>query len=111
MPRIDLEATVRSMISPDTVEDPELAVLLETAKWAILNKRYPFGVPVGAEVPERYEYLQCQAAVELYTKRGSEGEMSHSENGVTVSYEAGAVSASLLRRVQPYVGSVSSGDA
>lgn len=111
MPSIDLEATVRSMIAPDTIGDNDLAVLLETAKWAILNKRYPFGVPEGASVPTRYEYLQCQAAVELYTKKGSEGEMSHSENGVTVSYEAGAVSASLLRKVQPYVGSVNTGDA
>lgn len=109
---MDKEATVRAMIAPDVVDDEELSVLLETAKWAILNKRFPFGVPEDVtEVPARYEYLQCQAAVELYTKKGAEGEMSHSENGVTVSYEAGAVSASLLRKVVPYVGSVSKGDA
>ena len=72
----------------------------------MLNRRYPFGVPEGANVPAVYEHIQLQIAVELFSKMGAEGQTVHNENGVYRTYEAADVSPSLLKRIVPLVGSV-----
>lgn len=94
------------LISPDTASDDLLTYLLEQAEGIVLNKRYPFGSPEGTTVEARYEHIQLQIAVELYSKMGAEGQTSHNENGVNRSYEAADVSPSLLKRIVPLVGSV-----
>ena len=97
---------IKVLISPDTADDLLLLSLLENAEGIILNRRYPFGVPEGAEVPPQYEQIQIRIAVELFGKMGAEGQLSHSENGITRSWEAGEVSTSLLRQIAPVCGSV-----
>lgn len=94
------------LISPDTAENDLLMILLEQAEGIVLNRRYPFGVPKGATVPAEYEQIQLQIAVELFSKRGAEGQVAHSENGINRTYEAADVSPSLLRRIVPVCGSV-----
>lgn len=94
------------LIEPDTAPDELLVYLLEQAEGIVLNRRYPFGPPEGVKVPQVYEHTQIQIAVELYSKMGAEGQISHSENGVSRSWEAADVSPSLLRRIVPMVGSV-----
>lgn len=94
------------LISPDTAENDLLMILLEQAEGIVLNRRYPFGVPEGATVPAEYEQVQLQIAVELFSKRGAEGQISHNENGINRTYEAADVSPSLLRRIVPVCGSV-----
>lgn len=94
------------LIEPDTASDELLVYLLEQAEGIVLNRRYPFGPPEGATVPQAYEHIQIQIAVELYSKMGAEGQMSHSENGVSRSWEAADVSPSLLKRIVPMIGSV-----
>ena len=66
---------------------------------------YPFGYETTVAVPARYERIQVQLAVELYTKRGAEGQASHTENGMTRTW---LEKSRLLSRIMPYVGSVSS---
>lgn len=100
-------ARVSVLISPDTASSDLLTYLLEQAEGIILNKRYPFGVPEGTTVPAMYESVQIRVAVELYSKMGAEGQVSHSENGVTRTWEAADVSPSLLKQITPIVGSVS----
>lgn len=107
---MDKLESLRLMVQPDEPSDELLLILLDQAAEIVLNRRYPFGVPSGAEVPDRYAYTQCQIAVELYGKMGAEGQTGHNENGVNRSWEAADVSPSLLRRIAPLVGSVS-GDA
>ena len=63
-------------------------------------------MPEGATVPAEYEHIQLQIAVELFSKRGAEGQISHNENGINRTYEAADVSPSLLRRIVPVCGSV-----
>ena len=94
------------LISPDTASDDLLTYLLEQAEGIVLNRRYPFAPPEGATVEARYEHIQLQIAVELYSKMGAEGQTAHNENGVSRSYEAADVSPSLLKRIIPLVGSV-----
>lgn len=95
-----------ALISPDTASDDLLFSLLELSEGIVLNRRYPFGAPEGATVEARYEHIQLQIAVELFSKMGAEGQTAHSENGISRTYEAADVSPSLLRRIVPVVGSV-----
>jgi hypothetical protein len=48
--------------------------------------------------------LQVRVAVYLYNKIGAEGQISHSENGISRGYEPGDIPESLLKEVTPLVG-------
>lgn len=77
---------LKALLGPDEVAkttDEELSALLILAGDKILRKRYPFGVPEGAEVPLQYSILQAEVAVYLYNKKGAEDQVSHSEPGVS----------------------------
>ena len=91
-------------IEPDSLSKSHLQLLLESAGNAILNRLYPIERPDGATVPARYDMLQVQIAVELYSKQGAEGESSHSENGISLDYEYAGISPSLLNQIVPYDG-------
>lgn len=93
-------------IEPDTVSNDLLSELLEQAGAIVLNRRFPFGYPDGADVPEQYARIQVAIALELYAKRGAEAQVMHSENGISRTYEAGDVSPSLLKQIIPMCGSV-----
>lgn len=106
MTAIEKKARLAALISPDTATDDLLSYLLEMSEGIVLNRRYPLGAPQGATVEARYEHIQIQIALELYSKMGAEGQTAHNENGVNRTYEAADVSPSLLRRIVPRVGSV-----
>lgn len=84
--------------------DEVLTAYLLTAGELILNKRYPYNRPDDAVVPTRNHVTQCRIALYLLNKRGGEGEISHSENGISRSYGAADVPAALLNEVIPYCG-------
>lgn len=89
----------KTYIGNDTAAtDAVITVYLDDAKEAILNRRYPFEIPNGADVPQMYERLQCRLAAEMYLRRGAEGEESHNEDGVNRKY-AHADFEPLLRNV------------
>ena len=94
---------LKVMISPDVETDDVLTAMLALSKSLILNKMYPFGHEDGLEVPLRYEHVQLELAVELYTRRGAEGQASHTENGTTRTWTE---KCRTLARVVPHVGSV-----
>ena len=97
---------LKTLLSPDIPSDEELIALLTLTKGAILNRRYPFGWVYGEEVPQKYEYLQLIMCVQLYNKKGAEGQTSHGENGITRTYEVGDIPESLLKQIIPVAGSV-----
>ena len=93
-------------------EDDSLLEILEVAKDAILAKRHPYGeYPVdeaGEPVLEsRYTSLQLRIAVSLYNKEGAEGQLVHSENGISRTYESSDIPKSLLDEVVPLAGIIS----
>lgn len=90
-------------IAPDTDTNEVLDDMLMLAGSLILNRMYPFGYTDTAIVPPRYEQIQIQLAVELYTQRGAEGQSGHSENGVSRSWPE---KNRLLSMVLPHCGSV-----
>ena len=86
----------------EKVDDIELSDILESAKAVIMSRRFPFG-EWPEELENKYNDLQIRIAVEMFNKRGAEGETSHSENGVSRSYASANVSEDLLREITPKV--------
>jgi hypothetical protein len=84
----------------EKVNDGELEDILESAKAVILSRRFPLGNQ-PTEVEDKYKDLQIRIAVEMFNKRGAEGETAHSENGVSRSYASANVSEDLLREITP----------
>lgn len=89
----------------ENVSDVELEDILESAKAVILSRRFPFG-EVPDEIESRYKDLQIRIAVEMFNKCGAEGQLSHSENGVSRTYSSASVSEELLREITPKGGVV-----
>ena len=89
----------------ENVTDVELEDILESAKAVILSRRFPFGEQ-PTELEERYKDLQIRIAVEMFNKRGAEGEVAHSENGVSRTYQSANVSEDLLKEITPKAGVV-----
>ena len=89
----------------EKVDDIELEDILESAKAVIMSRRFPFGEQ-PTEMEDKYKDLQIRIAVEMFNKRGAEGETAHSENGVSRSYSSASVSEELLREITPKAGVV-----
>jgi len=83
--------------------DATLSAYLTLAGKKIITKAYPYEDEVD-EVPAKYEYLQLEIAAYMLNKRGAEGQTSHSENGISRSYENADVPASMLKAVTPHCG-------
>lgn len=81
-----------------------LSTYLSLAKQAILLRLYSYKDTVDCEVPAKYHGVQVEIAAYMLNKRGAEGEKSHSENGISRSYESGDIPDSLLRRIIPMAG-------
>ena len=94
---------VTDRIAPDTADYDVLAGMVATAGELILNEMYPFGYAEDKVVPARYEQRQIQLAIELYNKRGAEGQISHSENGIVRNWPEVS---ELLKGITPMCGSV-----
>ena len=78
---------VKTLLGNDEeATDTLVAVYLDDAKEAILNRRYPFGASYDAEVPKQYENAQCKLAARYFLRRGAEGELIHNEDGVHRHY-------------------------
>lgn len=75
---------------------------LETAEAAILARRYPYG-DWPDRLEARYRDLQFRIALDLYNKIGAEGELSHTENSVSRTYQSSWISEDLLNEVTPIV--------
>jgi hypothetical protein len=83
-------------------KDAVLSAFLDMAADAIFDKMYPFGVPEDVtEVPDRYARKQCNIAVYLYNRQGSEGETYHSENGINRTYASANVPDDMLKGIVP----------
>jgi len=93
---------LKAMVGESDTEEV-LLTYLNIAGHKIINRAYPYGTD-DTEVPTRYDFLQCEIAAYLLNKRGAEGQISHSENGISRSYESADVPESLLGAVTPRVG-------
>lgn len=87
-------------------QEPDEAVLmdcLESARSEIMSRRFPYQ-EWPDEIEPQYMDLWYRIALDLYNKSGAEGELAHSENGVSRTYESSWVSEQLLSEVVPMCG-------
>lgn len=77
---------MKTMMNDTSLNDETAIVYLNLAKQKIINHIYPFDNSV--EIPDKYDYQQIELAIVLFNQRGVEGESSHSENGVSRSYNS-----------------------
>lgn len=87
----------------ENLSDEVLTSYLKVAGQKIINRAYPYNQTI-IKVPDKYCPLQCDIAKYLLNKRGADGETSHSENGISRTYESGDVPESMLSEVTPYCG-------
>lgn len=98
-------AALKAMVGGSDT-DEVLSTYLVFAGRKIIAKAFPYQTDV-TEVPAQYDYLQVEIAAYMLNKRGAEGETSHSENGISRSYENADIPASMLRAIVPYCGVIS----
>lgn len=89
----------------DCQDEDLLIELLQEAKEAILDTRFPYG-NWPDELEPRYIGLQVQIAEAMFDKIGGKYETSHTENGVTRTWGSEAIPKELLARVTPVCGIV-----
>ena len=97
-------AILRSIVGSDD-DNATYAAYLALAAKAVCNRCYPFD-KTRTEVPREYEMDQIEISAYLLNRRGAEGQLSHSENGISRSYEAASIPESMLKRITPYCGVV-----
>lgn len=75
-------AMVKNLANDSTVTDAVAMSYLTLAENKILQRAYPFKDISSLSVPAKYDALQCELAVRLLHRRGIEGEVSNTDNGV-----------------------------
>lgn len=90
----------KSLIGDEDISDSIITAYLELAKNAMLKRLYPFGT-TDKTLPSQYDMDQCELAVRMFSRRGAEGETSHSENSISRTY--GSVNdEDILSRIVPF---------
>ena len=102
---MDKLQTLKTLIGVDDSEDDLLLTLLSLAEGKILERLYPYDHSKET-MPTRYVGKQIEIAVYLYNKQGAEGQIVHSENGISRTYESADVPESMLRGIAPFVGGI-----
>lgn len=74
-------------------DDSVVSAYLYLAGQKVIRIACPKGT---VDVPEDWDALHVEAAVYLLNKRGGEGQVAHSENGISRSYESADLPPSLL---------------
>ena len=90
---------MKSLIGAVPESDAVLQFYLDAARDVICNLRDSY------EVEPQYLNVQIEMAIELFNKRGAEGQIAHNENGIDRTYEKAHISESLLAKVTPMVRS------
>lgn len=89
----------------DTTDEVLSAFLLK-AKDIVLATAYPYGYDEETEMPSKYDVVQCDIAIYHLNKRGAEGQLSHTENGISRSYSNAETPTDLLARIVPHCASI-----
>ena len=92
---------LRLQVGNPTDEEEILKFCLDNAAEIICDIRN------SNRVEDKYLSSQISIAIEIYNKRGAEGQLSHDENGLVRGYEKGHISNSVLSRITPMVKSLS----
>lgn len=93
---------VQQLITDMSVTPELIASYLALAADKITKQIWPFGGQ-PPDLPCQYDLVQVQLAVRLIARKGGEGEIAHSENGISRTYDS-VDDEDILRQLTPYVG-------
>lgn len=97
------QALLRAGFDVNDLTEDDLAEELLFAKYAI-NDRLKVSDRT-ASIPEYYEGVQIELCMEAISKYGAEGEVAHSENGISRTYDsASRYSTATLNKIIPRFG-------
>ena len=85
--------------------DDTISAFLLMAGETIYRYADPYGKSSKEKILDTYGATQAKAAAYYLNKRGADGQKSHTENGISRSYENGDLPDSLLREITPICGS------
>ena len=88
----------------DEADDDVISAFLEMAGDSICNYCDPYGNVEREVLLDKYGGVQARLAAYFINKIGADGEQSHTENGISRSYEAADIPPSLLRELTPICG-------
>lgn len=105
MSELDMINEIKLQIGRDAenVSDEVIGSYLKSALTKVLQRLYPFDIDADI-LPARYEPRVIEIAVYLFAKRGAEGQLSHSENGVNRTYASADIPDEMLNDIMPFVG-------
>ena len=106
MTKTEIRSTVSSLTGE--TDNGVLTFFIQKAEDAVLAKCFPFRQD-KRDVPVRYHTTVVNIAVYLLNKRGAEGEISHSENGIGRTYESADIPDSMLKSVVSFCSPFSVG--
>lgn len=95
-------STLKGLLPNASESDEVLQFYLDDASSIICDIRH------SDVVESKYLTTQIKIAIELYNKRGIEGQTSSGELGISRGYEKAGISPSLLSDIIPYVRTPSS---
>ena len=84
-----------------------ISAFLSMAGEAICHYCDPYGTVDQQNIIAKYGSAQAKLASYFLNKRGADGQTSHSENGISRSYESGDIPPSIMREITPFCGVVS----
>ena len=99
----EMAIAVKALVDDDRF-DGYVAHYLEIAKGAVVSHLFPYADKAWEDVPEKYHARTVEIAVYLVNRRGSEGETSHSESGISRSYESAGIPKSYFIGMPSFVG-------
>ena len=85
----------------DMSKDDIFKMKLEDAKYEYLRLVYPYNPEIEELPNDRARNWQTKCAIEMYNIAGNENVTSHSENGLSESYEKAGLSKDLLNELPP----------
>lgn len=81
-------------------EDDDIYDEIDNAFEAINSRRH-FNPTPSILIEDKYKNLAYELCIASIVKEGAEGEMSHSENGISRAYDSSSYPESMLKRIVP----------
>lgn len=102
----DAEKILLVKTMTEETDDDTISAFLSLASEVVYNYADPYGVGDKDDIVGKYGSTQVRVAAYYINKRGADGQITHTENGISRGYEAGDVPASILQEIAPKVGAV-----
>ena len=83
--KLEMVKLLLDMADEDS-EDEKITAFLNAAEKEIISWRFSYAGNMPTQVPEEYEMIQVWAVVNGYSQSGAEGQATHSENGISRTF-------------------------